>query len=338
MKKVRLAFIGCGLMALEHLDMILQQQDTTEVVVGCDPSDEAYQLFAQRFTRAGLVPPPNEKDLSRLLHFFGPNLDAAFIITPHALHNAQTVACLDAGLDVLLEKPMVINAVEAEGLIKTRDRTGRLLVVAFPGSLSPQIRTAKHWLANGELGELLNISGMTWQNWKQEKAGTWRQDPVQAGGGFLFDTGAHLLNTTVDLAGEDFVEVAAWIDRRGTEVDILAAVLGRLKSGAMVSLTACGDTVESCRSEMYLYCTKGIIHTGMWGERLLLQRPGEKDLLPVQVPESLGVWQQFLQVRDGKIPNPCPPEVGLRMAYLWDAIVLSASTGGKMIQVKRNEG
>ena len=50
---------------------------------------------------------------------------------------------MEAGLDVLLEKPMVMNASEARSLIAARDRTAAdCLVVAFPGSLSPQIRTA----------------------------------------------------------------------------------------------------------------------------------------------------------------------------------------------------
>ena len=43
----------------------------------------------------------------------------------------------------------------------------------------------------------------------------------------------------------------------------------------------------------------------------------------------MGVWQQFLAVRAGEISNPCPPEVGLRKARLWDAICLSAARGGR---------
>ena len=73
--------------------------------------------------------------------------------------------CMEAGVDVLLEKPMVMNAAEAEDLIATRDRTGRLLVVAFNGSLSPEIRKAAKILRSGELGDLLTISATVWQNW-----------------------------------------------------------------------------------------------------------------------------------------------------------------------------
>ena len=77
-----------------------------------------------------------------------------------AYHHDQTKACLEAGLDVLLEKPMVMNAKEARSLIETRDRTGKLLVVAFPGSLSPQIRTAVSMLRSGSLGSILGMGRM----------------------------------------------------------------------------------------------------------------------------------------------------------------------------------
>ena len=122
-------------------------------------------MTAALFVEAGLTAPPNQPDLDRLLREHGDRLDAAFIITPHAFHHDQTVACMEAGLDVLLEKPMVMNAGEARSLIAARDRTGRLLVVAFPGSLSPQIRTASAMLRSGELGRLWNISATVWQNW-----------------------------------------------------------------------------------------------------------------------------------------------------------------------------
>ena len=286
------------------------------------------------FTDAGLKPPPNQPDLPRLLKENAGKLDAAFIVTPHVFHFEQTCACLEAGLDVLLEKPMVMNAAEARSLIETRDRTGRLLVVAFPGSLSPQIRTAVKWLRAGKFGPILNISATVWQNWGPNTTGTWRQVPAISGGGFLFDTGAHMLNTVADLAGEDFTEVAAWLDNYDRPVDIRAAVIGRLASGALVTLNACGEAIPSCSSDLRVFCTKAILRTGIWGERLEIQRHGRSDLRKVPLPASLGVWEQFLSVRQGAMPNPCPPEVGLRMASLWDAIQASAAQGGAPVKCK----
>jgi predicted dehydrogenase len=324
---VRAAVVGTGGFGRYHIRHMLQQQDTTQITVVCEPSEEAYMQAAALFTAAGLQPPPNEPDFDTFLANHAASLDAALIVTPHARHHDQVKACLEAGLDVLVEKPMVMNAAEAESLIKTRDRTGKLLVVAFPGSLSPQIRTAVKMLRSGDLGKVLNISAVVWQNW-HNYTDSWRGDPVLSGGGFLFDTGAHVLNTVADLAGEDFVEVAAWLDNYGKQVDILGAVMARLESGAFVTINASGATIPSCASDVRVFCSNGIIRTGMWGERLELQHNGDDDLKPVSVPESLGAWQQFIAVRRGAIANPCPPEVGLRMARLWDAINESARSSG----------
>ncbi len=329
--KLRVAMIGCGGMARYHIGQMVKMADTTEIVVGCEPVPAVWAETSKLFAEAGLPVPPNEPDLEKLLEDYRP--DAAFIITPHAYHHDQTVMCLQAGVDVLLEKPMVITAAEAESLIATRDATGRLLVVAFPGSLSPQIRRASQMLRSGELGRILTVTAQVWQNWGQITAGSWRQQPAISGGGFLFDTGAHMLNTVTDLVGEEFAQVAAWFDSPGRPVETLAAVMARLRSGTLITLGACGEAIPSCASDVRLYCERGILHTGIWGERLAVQRSGQDAPVDVPVLDSLGVWETFLAVRDGSIENPCPPEVGLRMARLWDAIRASATADGSIIQI-----
>jgi predicted dehydrogenase len=331
-QRVRAAIVGCGSMARHHVRQMLQQPDTTEITVLCEPSPEAYAATAEIFDGAGLAPPPNEPDLQRLLNAYGGALDAAFIITPHAYHHDQSVACLEAGLDVLLEKPMVMNAQEARSLIGARDRTGKLLVVAFPGSLSPQIRKAVSMVRSGELGKLLSVSATVWQGWGPGTVGRWRQDPEVSGGGFLFDTGAHMLNTVADLVDQDFAEVAAWMDNYGRPVDTLSAVIGKLGSGALVTLHGCGETIRTCASGVWVFGSEAILYTDVWGGWLKVQRQGRRRFRTVNVPPSLGVWEQFLAVREGRIPNPCPPEVGLRMAKLWDAIKASAAQNGAPVQ------
>lgn len=327
-KKTQVVLIGCGGMARHHLRNMLQQLESTQIVAICEPSMEMYAKAAEIYKEAKQDPPPNQPDLEKLLLEFGEQLDAAFIITPHAFHHEQTLSCLQAGLDVLLEKPMVMNAEEAKSIIAAQERTGRLVVVAFPGSLSPQIRRAVTMLRSGDLGNILSISATVWQNWGPGTVNTWRQQPPISGGGFLFDTGAHMLNTVVDLSGEEFVEICAWLDNKGRPVETMGVVIGRLSSGALVTLHGCGEAIPSCDSDIRVFCEKGIIHTGIWGERLGLQKPGDNEPLPVPMPASLGVWQQFLAVRSNEIPNPCPPEVGLRMARLYDAIKLSAGKNG----------
>jgi predicted dehydrogenase len=331
----RVGFIGTGVMARVHLEGMLRRDDT-EVVAVCEPSVAAYEQTSQLFEQHGRRKPPNEPDWKRFIERFAKGLDAVFIITPHVFHFAQATACLEAGLDVLLEKPMVMTAAEAVALIETRDRTGRLLVVAFQGSLSPQIREASRLLRSGSLGPILNINAVVWQNWAMHTDGTWRQQPELAGGGFLFDTGAHMLNTICDLAGEDVAEVAAFLENDGEPVDVRGAVLARLGSGALITMNGCGRAIPSLGSDIHLFLERGTLRTGIWGERLELQRAGSAALRPVRSVTARSVWDQFLDVRAGRQRNPSPPEIGLRMARLWDAIRESSARGGAMIRPVRD--
>ncbi len=330
-KRVRVGFIGCGGMARHHITTMLQRTDT-QIAAICEPSAEAYAAAGNIFKLAGQPVPPNEPDWKAFIARYAKTLDAVFIVTPHAYHFAQAKLAMETGLDVLLEKPMVMNAQEAVALIETRDKTGRLLVVAFQGSLSPQVRAAAEMLRSGKLGSILNINAMAWQNWAGLTTGTWRQQTDLSGGGFLFDTGAHMMNTVADLAGEDFTEVAAWMENDNHPVDIRAVVMARLASGGLVTLNACGSAIPSCHSDIRVFCSKGIIRTGIWGEYLELQRHGAKRLTKVKSVQSIHVWEQFLNVRNGVTTNPSPPEVGLRMARLWDAIKESASLDGKPVK------
>lgn len=330
---VRVALIGCGSMARHHARVILQHHHPAQIVAVYDPSNEAYAAMRQVFEECGVTAPPNYPSLDALLDQHRAALDVAFIVTPHAYHYEQARACLEAGLDVLLEKPMVVTADEALRLIDVRDRTGKLLVIAFNGSLSPQVRTASALLRSGELGPILNVVAYVWEDWADHYQGHWKQDASISGGGFMFDTGAHMLNTVADLAGEEFTEVAAWLDNRHRNVDILGCVMARLKSGALVTMSACGSAIPSCASEVRVFCSDANLRTGIWGERLEIQRAGETSLQPVSVPASAGAWQQFLDVRDGEMANPCPPEIGLRMARLWDAIQASARQNGAVIKI-----
>jgi predicted dehydrogenase len=328
---VRVGIIGAGAMARYHLSTMLPREDTI-VVALCEPSQPALEAAAVEFQRVGLPIPPNEPDWQRFVSRYAGDLDAVAIVTPHVFHFAQATTCLEAGLDVLLEKPMVMDAAEAEALIATRDRTGGLLVVAFPGSLSPQVRTAARMIAGGELGAILNVDAVVWQDWRTHATGTWRQDPAMSGGGFLFDTGAHMLNTVTDLAGQEMTEVCAWLEDDGSPVDVRAVVMARLASGALVTMNGCGRAIPSLGSEVRVFCERGTVRTGIWGEHLELQRHGARRLSPARSVASRTVWEQFLAVRDGREPNPSPPEVGLRMARLWDAIRESSARGGAVVR------
>ena len=203
--------------------------------------------------------------------------------------------------------------------------------MTFQGSHSPGLQEARRRLRAGEFGRLLNIDAPVWQDWKSITAGTWRQDVDQFRGGFLFDTGAHMLNTVADLAGEDFAGVAAWLESDDGPVDARGVIMGRLAGGAGHDerLRQRDPVLPFGHPRVHQY--GAILRTDVWGEKVELQLPGSTRARRMR-PPAMSIWQQYLATRAGTRENPCPPEVGLRMARLWDAIRASAAQGGRVIE------
>ena len=312
-------------MARVHLADMLRRTDT-DVVALCEPS-------AAASCRGRAVRPPRPARAART------NPTGSRSSATHAErarrgrhHHAARLPFrpgegrLEAGLDVLLEKPMVMTAEEADGADRNPRPDGPAAGGRVPGQPlaagARSVATAPIRASWARSSTSMRSRGRTGRSLTE---GTWRQQPALSGGGFLFDTGAHMLNTVADLAGEDFAQVAAWMENDGRPVDIRAVVMGRLASGALVTMNACGSAIPSCHSDIRVFTTKAILRTGIWGEVLEMQRTGA-GRLP----------QGPLRRRDaglGAVPqrprrpaaNPSPPEVGLRMARLWDAIRESSS-------------
>lgn len=324
MAKLRTIVVGTGGMARHHIRFMLEQTRTTDMVGFVETSEDQRKKVQKFYKDKGETCPPFFRTIGELIKAqLKPN--AALIVTPHKYHFENARECLINGMDVLLEKPMVMNANEARRLIGIRDQTKRVLVVAFPGSLSPAVQKAKELLSEGVIGNITGVAAFAHQNWKSMTTGTWRQDPDMSGGGFLFDTGSHMVNTVVDLMGDDVAQVSALFDNRSTPVEINSSVSGFFKNGVVFSFTGAGESVD-CKSQIMVFGDKGVLETGIWGEKLRL-KVGNGDYKPVPYPKSKGVWEEFVKVVQGKLENPCPAEVGLRFAKLMDMIRESAKTG-----------
>ena len=103
--EVRAAIVGCGRYGRSHIRQMLSGFRNTDVAVLCTRSPESYAEAAEVFEENDRPAPPYEPDLKHLLDKYGDELDAALIATPHAMHCSQAKACLEADVDVLVEKP-----------------------------------------------------------------------------------------------------------------------------------------------------------------------------------------------------------------------------------------
>ena len=321
-KLTTVVMIGCGGMGQHHLRNILKMKRSTEVAAVIEPSEKMIRLTSKIFKEQKVPSPPVYSDINEFLNS-GIKSETALIVSPHNMHFSQAKACMENRMDVLLEKPMVINEKEAVDLIEVRNKTRRLLVVSFDGSLSTAVHKAKELIAKNAIGEVIQVAALLHQDWKKAQTGKWRQIPEISGGGFLFDTGSHMINTVVDILDDEIEEVFAIQDNRNTSVEICSVITLRTANGILVNLTGAGDCI-GCDSEIFIFGTKGVIRTGAWGERLEMRREGQSKFSPVKYSKSIGVWEQFLKIRNGKLINPSPPEVGLRFARLMDMIHSSA--------------
>ncbi len=169
------------------------------------------------------------------------------IVTPNHLHYEQSAACLEAGLDVICDKPLTTNHADAEKLVKLAAEKKRLLGVTFNYTGYPMVRHAKQLVADGLIGTLRVVQAEYPQGWlatalekSGQKQATWRTDPKQAGAGALGDIGSHSFQLAEFVTGEKVAEVAADVTAivPGRAIDDNVNVLLRFAGGARGSLWA----------------------------------------------------------------------------------------------------
>ena len=126
-------------------------------------------------------------------------IDVVAIVTPNNVHYGPAKAFMEAGFDVICDKPLTMTVEEAEDLVETRRRTGRLFAVTHTYAGYPMVRQARAMVAAGLLGKLRLVNVEYVQSWLTEsleatghKQAAWRTDPAQSGaGGCLGDIATH---------------------------------------------------------------------------------------------------------------------------------------------------
>lgn len=333
-QKLRLGVIGSGLKAAEYAQSWAKMPEL-EFVVLADTSAPSRQRLIDVCLAAGAPEPAAYEDYRQMLAEWRDKLDIVYISTPHAFHGEQAAAVAEAGLDLFLEKPMVTTVAEAKTLIAAQQKSNVTIVTAFQGGLSPLVLDTRQRALSGEFGELIAISGTIWESWSNNYAGHWKQQPEISGGGFMFDTGAHMMNTVCLLANSDFSSVSAYMNNHGKAVDIATAVSARLDNGALVTLTAAGEGPPGCASYITFFYAKAIVRIDAWGGWREVSVNGQNE--PREEAEILGnPMKNFLAIRAGTMENSGSVEMGLRFAGLWDAIKQSAAADGQPVKVAKN--
>jgi len=204
-----------------------------------------------------------ETDWHRLLDRDDVNL--VDVCTPGDTHAEIAIAALEAGKHVLCEKPLANTVAEAEAMAaaaaSARERGVRSMV-GFTYRRVPAIGLARRLVADGRIGTIRHVRAQYLQDWitDPEAPLSWRLQKDRAGSGALGDIGAHIVDLTQFIAGEQLTGVSAMLETfikerpipteasglsgvAGTErgevtVDDAAIFLGRFDGGALATFEA----------------------------------------------------------------------------------------------------
>lgn len=329
---LRLGVIGAGLKAADYAKGWAAMDDV-RIVASAEVSIVSRQRFGDICEAAGAARPAEYPDADAMLKAMQGQMDAVYVSTPHVFHGANALAVVEAGYDLLLEKPMVTTVDEALALAEAEKRTGRIIVIAFQGGLSPLVHDTKERARRGDFGDLVSVNASIWEGWAKQYAGQWKQQPEISGGGFMFDTGAHMMNTVCVLADAEFERLSAFANNRGLKVDLVTAVAARLSNGALVTFNAAGEGPPGCASAITFFYSKAIVRIDAWGKWREVMIEGVAE--PREEMEIRDTpMHTFQAVRDGRLANPSTVANGLRFARLWDAIKASASRDGEPIAIE----
>lgn len=321
---LRYGVIGAGVVSPLHLEAIAALDDVELVGIS--------SLAAEHLDLHGLLA-------------LAP--DVVVICTPHPSHPALTIAALEAGAHVLVEKPLAPEAREADAMIAAADRAERLLGVCFQQRFRPVIVAARELITSGRLGELVRTSivdPLYRPNAYYETA-SWRGTWNGEGGAVLMNQAPHTLDLLCHLAGPP-VNVWGLSRRRAQpiEAEDTATALLEYANGAVGTVAV--STTEPGVQRIELVGDRGRIE--IVGEVLSFQRfePPLSEHLPtatgmfdqptivtetVELPSGIGnhlaVHRDFAAaIRAGGTPR-VPARDALWSLELANAIVLSTHSG-----------
>ena len=258
-----------------------------------------------------------------------PEINAIYIATPPHVHEAYTLAAINAGKYVYVEKPMALNYASAVKMMEAAAQKNAKLVLAHYRNAQPLFIKIKQLLDEGVLGKLLYAR----LDYRQSSPGpdkmtesktAWRLNPLQSGGGLFHDLAPHQLGLLFYFFGA--AEKASGVS--GNQSGLYAAddmVSGNIlfKNGVQFSGSWCFTATEDQQKDcIEIFGTKGSLQFAVFSNRSFkLNMEGKEQqfsfdpFMHVQQPMIEKAVQYFL----GNQLNPCPPEEGCAVMALMDA-------------------
>lgn len=258
------------------------------------------------------------------------DVDAVYNPLPNDVHLPWTLAALRAGKHALTEKPLSLNAGQAQELATAADDSGKVLLEAFAYRFQPHVPRVRELVQSGVLGDVRAVRGAFGFPLTNPDDFRWN---ASQGGGALYDVGCYVVNLTRLLLGEP-ESVSAQARWTSAGVDLgLSAVLRY--SGALASVDCAFDWGPAPTQRLSVVGTAGVLEVdGVFdshaGEPVVLRLTTADGLRHEEVAlvnAYAAMVEHFQQVARGVIPALYPPADAVAQARVLDALFASARSG-----------
>jgi predicted dehydrogenase/nucleoside-diphosphate-sugar epimerase len=265
--RFRVAVVGCGAVTKASLLPVLAGHDRIEVVALVDRDIARARDLAQAYK----VP----RYHSDALALGKDEIDGVVLATPPAHHAAATLAMVEQGIHVFVEKPMAIGTADAEAMVDAADKAGVVLAVGLYRRLLPVSRLLRGMLDSEMLGRPLWVDIEEGGEYSWELATLSVLSRAGGGGGVLIDLGTHLLDQLFFvLPGEASVTRFADNARGGVETDCELELALQTRWGVVPARVELSRT-RQLRGTIQVACQHGMLELtrGDFGTLLVHGRP-----------------------------------------------------------------
>ena len=191
---IALGIIGAG--SIGHIHAQAASKAGLRIAAVCDIDPEKAARLADQ--HPGAVATASVDELLAL-----ENIPGVVIAVPNHLHKGLAIQALEAGRDVLLEKPMAMNLAECDQIIKATEDSGQLLQLGFVCRYAPAAIAARRLISEGKLGTILHAKAMMYRRRGIPGLGHWFTTKANSGGGVLIDIGVHLIDLVMHITPQE---------------------------------------------------------------------------------------------------------------------------------------
>jgi predicted dehydrogenase len=353
-RKPRVAIIGAGWWStFTHIPGLLHHPDA-ELAAVCDRSPDALAKAMEVYG-----PFKTYTDHRELLA--NERLEGVVVAVSHNAHYAVTKDCLDAGLHVMLEKPMTLKAVEAHALARLAEEKGLHLIVGYPWQYTAATRKAAEILHSGALGrvqymaclyaapvvEFFRANDEAYKGIFQYPVtgpGNAYADPKVSGGGQGHLQVTHQAAAMFSISGTEPDRVSAFMSKWDVPVDLVDAITVRCKPvdgyAAVAVLGSTGNMCAPCGThfEVRVYCENGhVVLDQATGTVFARNHDGTEEVFGPLPPEELyprfAPLNNLVELLHGRGVNGSPASVGVTVVEMLDAAYRSAADDGRPVSV-----